>query len=83
MRELRSERGFSIRALAEASGLAVNTLSLIENGKISPSVSTLHRAAAALGVVITEFFENSASLQQIVFLPHAERANTAIRPRHA
>ena len=66
----------AIRALAEASGLAVNTLSLIENGKISPSVSTLHRAATALGVVITDFFERSAPLQQIVFLPHAERAST-------
>ncbi|MCB0052501.1 MAG: cupin domain-containing protein [Caldilinea sp.] len=76
MRELRSARGLSIRALAEASGLAVNTLSLIENGKISPSVSTLHRAATALGVVITDFFERSAPLQQIVFLPHAERAST-------
>jgi transcriptional regulator with XRE-family HTH domain len=47
VRQLRMERGFSIRALAEISGLSVNTLSLIENGKISPSVSTLHRAAGA------------------------------------
>lgn len=63
MRELRTERGLSIRALAEASGLAVNTLSLIENGRISPSVSTLYRAASALGVVITAFFELPAPQQ--------------------
>ncbi len=75
MRELRTERGLSIRALAEASGLAVNTLSLIENGKISPSVSTLHRAAAALGVVITAFFEVPAPQQSIVFFTAAERTS--------
>jgi len=33
LRELRIQKGFSLRALAELSGLNVNTLSLIENGK--------------------------------------------------
>jgi DNA-binding XRE family transcriptional regulator len=45
LRELRAERGISIRALAEQSGLNVNTLSLIENGKTSPSVSTFQQIA--------------------------------------
>lgn len=66
VRQLRIESGWSIRALAEASGLSVNTLSLIENGKISPSVSTLHRAAQALGVAITAFFEVPSSQRQVV-----------------
>ncbi|MCB0148406.1 MAG: helix-turn-helix transcriptional regulator, partial [Caldilineaceae bacterium] len=66
LRQLRTERGMSIRALADASGLSVNTLSLIENGKISPSVSTLHRAAAALGVIITAFFEVPAPRRNVV-----------------
>lgn len=68
VRQLRIESGMSIRALAEESGLSVNTLSLIENGKISPSVSTLHRAAHALAVPITAFFEASSPLQQVVFV---------------
>jgi transcriptional regulator with XRE-family HTH domain len=38
------------------SKLNVNTLSLIENGKTSPSVSTLQQLASALGVPVTEFF---------------------------
>ena len=49
LRELRAEHGFSIRALAEHSQLNVNTLSLIEHNKTSPSVSTLQQVAAALG----------------------------------
>ena len=57
LRVLRTERSLSIRALAEQSGLNINTLSLIENGKTSPSVSTLQLLADALEVPIVAFFE--------------------------
>lgn len=60
LRELRADRGLSIRALAEQSGLNVNTLSLIENGRTSPSVSTLQQLASALQVPITAFFETDS-----------------------
>ena len=56
LRALRQERGLSLRALAALCGLSANTISLIERGESSPSVSTLHRLAKALGVHITEFF---------------------------
>jgi transcriptional regulator with XRE-family HTH domain/uncharacterized RmlC-like cupin family protein len=56
LRMLRTGAGLSIRALAEMSGLNVNTLSLIENGRTSPSVSTLQQLAQGLGVPVTEFF---------------------------
>jgi transcriptional regulator with XRE-family HTH domain len=67
LRELRSERGLSIRALAEKSGLNVNTLSFIENGKTSPSVSTLQQVAAALELPINAFFETQTPPQSIVY----------------
>jgi transcriptional regulator with XRE-family HTH domain len=57
LRDLRAEQGLSIRSLAELSGLNVNTLSLIENGRTSPSVSTLQQLSSALAVSITAFFE--------------------------
>ena len=56
LRELRQQRGLSLRALAELSGLSANTISLIERGAASPSVSTLQRLATALGVHISHFF---------------------------
>ena len=56
LRALRRERRLSIRELAEKSHLAINTLSLIENNKTSPSVSTLQQLSTALGVTITSFF---------------------------
>lgn len=68
LRKLRESHGLSIRALAEKSGLAVNTLSLIENGKTSPSVSTLQQLAGALQVHITAFFETGLSRQDVVFV---------------
>lgn len=66
LRELRATRGLSIRALAEQSGLNVNTLSMIENRKTSPSVSTLQQVAAALKVPITSFFETETHPHSIV-----------------
>jgi transcriptional regulator, XRE family len=79
IRTLRERRRLSIRALAEASGLAVNTLSLIENGRTSPSVSTLQRLAMALQVPISTFFTPDVPKQRIVFTP-AGQAVTSLFP---
>lgn len=67
LRALREGRQLSIKGLAEASGLAVNTLSLIEHGKSSPSVSTLQQLAAALRVPITAFFAPELPQQRVVY----------------
>jgi len=67
LRMLRAGAGLSIRSLAEMSGLNVNTLSLIENGKTSPSVSTLQQLAGALGVPVTEFFVTQQGTKTVVY----------------
>ena len=67
LRELRSERGLSMRALARLSGLSTNALSMIERGKTSPSVSTLYKLAEALEVPITAFFRTELPKEAIVF----------------
>ncbi|MBI4788854.1 MAG: cupin domain-containing protein [Chloroflexi bacterium] len=73
LNELRSERQMTIRELAEKSGLAVNTLSLIENGKTSPSVSTLQLIAAALEAPIIAFFEAAQPPTSIGFVKANQR----------
>ena len=78
LRTLRGERGLSIRGLAGKSGLAVNTLSLIENGKTSPSVSTLQQLAEALKVPITAFFKPDMEQKFVVHTPLAERPHNEI-----
>jgi transcriptional regulator with XRE-family HTH domain len=77
LRELRVEQGLSIRALAERSQLNVNTLSLIENNKTSPSVSTLQQIAAALAVPITAFFETNAPKNSIAHMVAHNRPRIA------
>lgn len=77
LRRLRAEHGLSIRALAEKSGLNVNTLSLIENSKTSPSVSTLQQIATALKVPVIVFFEVEEAPQSVVHQKAGERYATA------
>ncbi len=73
LRELRNERGLSIRALAIASGLNANTLTLIETGKTSPSVSTLQQLATALNTPIAAFFETDIPKNKVSFLKAGQR----------
>ena len=65
IRELRTKRGLSLRALAELSHLSTNAISLIERGDNSPTVSSLHNLANALSVPIMAFFEQQGDGQVI------------------
>lgn len=47
---IRREAGLSLRALAEAAGLATSTVHRIEQGQLRPSVETLRSIAEAAGV---------------------------------
>ncbi len=73
LRELRTAREISMRVLAAKSGLSIHTISLIERGKTSPSVSTLYKLAEALNVSITYFFSAENDRRQVVFLKADER----------
>jgi transcriptional regulator with XRE-family HTH domain/mannose-6-phosphate isomerase-like protein (cupin superfamily) len=73
LRSIRQRRGLSLRALAELSGLSPNTISLIERGITSPSVSTLHQLATALGVVINAFFVEPQEITTVILTRAGER----------
>jgi transcriptional regulator with XRE-family HTH domain/quercetin dioxygenase-like cupin family protein len=77
LRDIRNDRGLSIRGLAEKSQLNVNTLSMIENGKTSPSVATLQQLAFALEIPIAAFFENGVPKNKISFLKASQRPQAA------
>ena len=80
LRELRLERGMSMRALGRLSGLSTNALSMIERSRTSPSVSTLYKIAEALGVPITAFFRLEPPKLDIVFRKANQRSRV-IFPR--
>jgi len=62
-----------MRAVARASGLSTNALSMIERGRASPSVSTLYKIAEAMEIPITAFFRLEPATQDIVFMSASNR----------
>jgi transcriptional regulator with XRE-family HTH domain len=46
-----------LRTFAEASSFSPSFLSQVENGQASPSISSMERIAAALGVTLWQFFQ--------------------------
>ena len=77
LREIRLKLRLSLRALAKQSGLNVNTLSLIENGRTSPSVSTLQQLGQSLRVPISAFFEIDHGEKKVVFQKNGTRPHAA------
>jgi transcriptional regulator with XRE-family HTH domain len=59
IRGLRKARGLTLTELAEASGLSIGYLSLLERDRATPSIKALHAVSRALGVTISWFFEAS------------------------
>lgn len=60
LRQLRLEKRISVRSLAEKSNFSPSFISQIENGLASPSISSMEKIAAALGVALWEFFHVDA-----------------------
>jgi transcriptional regulator with XRE-family HTH domain len=54
---MRAERGLQQRQLAEKAGMTPSMVSQIEAGRLTPSLPTLGKLAAALGVPIASLFE--------------------------
>jgi transcriptional regulator with XRE-family HTH domain len=69
IKTLRTEKGLALRALALRCGMSANAISLIERGENSPTVSSLHRLATALGVPITEFFQAEQATSSVYVAP--------------
>jgi transcriptional regulator with XRE-family HTH domain len=72
IRALRNRQGLSLRALSGHCGLSINAISQIERGESSPTLSSLHVLATALGVPLTAFLEDDNE-QTVVFLKRHQR----------
>ena len=57
IRGLRKSRGLTLTDLADASGLSIGYLSLLERDRATPSIRALHAVSRALGVTISWFFQ--------------------------
>lgn len=61
LKDLRSRKGYSARRLAEISSVSGAMISRIENGQVSPSISTLNALAEALEVPLVSLFRETTS----------------------
>ena len=66
LRALRLARGLSIRELARRSEISHVSISLIERGRHSPSVSSLKTILDALDTTLSAFFSDAALLNRAV-----------------
>lgn len=57
VRELREQRGFSLDALSQRSGVSRSMISVVERGESSPTAVVLDKLAAGLGVTLVALFE--------------------------
>lgn len=56
IKEIRKKRGFTQEKLAEMIEMEQNTISVIESGRNFPTLATLEKIAAVLGVELSDFF---------------------------
>ena len=72
VRRLREGVRISVRTLADRTGFSASFISQVENGQASPSISSLHKIADALGVTLGEFF-TEADGESSLIVRHSER----------
>jgi transcriptional regulator with XRE-family HTH domain len=77
LRLRRVERGFTLQAVSERTGVSAAMLSLVERGKASPSVGTLVAINSLLNLHIPELLGNTAGNQDLV-TPAAKQ--TVVKP---
>lgn len=64
IRALRHDKGMTLTAIAEQTGLSVGLLSQVERGLSEPSVKAIHLIATALGVSIGWFFREEEPVER-------------------
>jgi transcriptional regulator with XRE-family HTH domain len=70
VRRLRRSQGMSVRKLAAAVDFSASFISQLERNMVSPSISSLERLAAGLGVTLGDFFKDASPT---VVIPRGSR----------
>ncbi len=70
LKQYRIAKGFTIYKLSKETGISQNHISAIENDKRQPTIDTLERMIAPLGISLSELFSQN---EDISFLSNDER----------
>lgn len=83
VRSFRKKLGITVTDLATATGVSIGMLSKIENGNISPSLTTLQTLSRALGVPVTAFFRAFEEPRNATFVKAGKGVNMERRGTRA
>ena len=72
IRRRREQLGLSVRALAEKVDFSPSFISQVENGQVSPSISSLERIGFAIGLTLSKLFE-AADTREVGVVRSEER----------
>jgi len=76
LRAVRKARGFSQRELAKRAGVTNSTISLIEQERVSPSISSLKKVLDGLPMTMAEFFTRGVDENRSkIFFPKQNQPN--------
>lgn len=75
IRQLRRKQDLSVADLASAAGISLGMMSKIENGQISPSLTTVQSLANALTVPISSLFASVEDRQDCSYVPSGQGVN--------
>jgi transcriptional regulator with XRE-family HTH domain len=84
LKAVRQMYGLSQRELAKRAGVTNGLISLIEQNRVSPSISSLKKVLDGIPMVLADFFTMDAGAKPQVFFPREEladigSANVALR----
>jgi transcriptional regulator with XRE-family HTH domain len=83
VRTYRKQLGLTVSDLAASTGMSVGMLSKIENGNISPSLTTLQALSKALSVPLTSFFRRFEEPRSATFVKSGQGVNIERRGTRA
>lgn len=75
LKELRRQRGWSLDALGDASGVSRSMLSQIERGEANPTLAVAFRIAGAFGLSLAELVETRRAASSIQTIRASDRAH--------
>jgi transcriptional regulator with XRE-family HTH domain len=77
VRSLRQAAGITLRALAAQTDFSPSFISQVENGLVSPSISSMEKIAGALGVTLGQFFSSASEGDATLIVRAAARTQAA------
>lgn len=81
LKELRLVRAWTLRDLAEQSGVSQGMLSKLESRSVNPSLSVIGKLAAAFGLTIGQFLgENDTATQHEMIMLKQEERTAVVNP---